>query len=277
MSDRPSVSSKLVIVLERHNFIRGCLCSWIESFCKDYRLTSFPDVYSPQLPPMLGQAALAIFSTVALGRDDGWLAREICSLRTHRPDLPIIAIIDESEPHAVTEAALRLGLQGYIPTTSTLEVAAAVLHLVAAGGTYIPHLPEQPEASASLGSRANAKTAAVSEARLTPRERKVLDLLEQGMSNKMIAYRLSLSESTVKVHVHRILSKFRVHNRTEAVVAAYQLYARAGLPQPARDQAPETTARGRPFPLSKVDVRRRPDDGEVRMGAESAIAGRAVP
>ncbi len=161
-----------------------------------------------------------------------------------RPNLPIIAIIaDEGEPDTMTENVLRLGLEGYIPTTSTLEIAAAVLHLVAAGGTYIPHLPDLPAPSPCPGPHVNGKSPALSDAKLTPRERKVLDLLAQGMSNKTIAYRLSLSESTVKVHVHRIISKFKVHNRTEAVVSAYQLHAQASPPQLDRVQAPRWGAR----------------------------------
>jgi two-component system nitrate/nitrite response regulator NarL len=45
-------------------------------------------------------------------------------------------------------------------------------------------------------------------------------MLEQGMANKIIAYRLSLSQSTVKAHVHSIISKLNVRNRTEAAVTS---------------------------------------------------------
>jgi DNA-binding NarL/FixJ family response regulator len=55
---------------------------------------------------------------------------------------------------------------------------------------------------------------------LTPRQREVLDLLCQGMSNKLIARRLSLSENTARRHVQAILDNFKVDSRSKAIVAA---------------------------------------------------------
>ena len=49
---------------------------------------------------------------------------------------------------------------------------------------------------------------------------RVLELLMQGMANKIIAFRLGMSQSTVKVHVHSIIRKFNVRNRTEVAVTA---------------------------------------------------------
>jgi len=58
--------------------------------------------------------------------------------------------------------------------------------------------------------------------RLTPRQCEVLDLLSQGLSNKLVARRLSLSDNTVRRHVQDILEFFDVGSRAEAVVAARQ-------------------------------------------------------
>ncbi len=53
--------------------------------------------------------------------------------------------------------------------------------------------------------------------RLTPRETEIVDLIEQGLSNKQIARRLSIELATVKNHVHNILEKLEVARRGEAV------------------------------------------------------------
>lgn len=57
---------------------------------------------------------------------------------------------------------------------------------------------------------------------LSPRELEILHLLVNGLSNKQMAEHLVLSEETVKTHMRHIMEKLRVHDRTQAAVAALQ-------------------------------------------------------
>ena len=60
-------------------------------------------------------------------------------------------------------------------------------------------------------------------AALTPRERQHVSLVAQGLSNKHIAHQLGITEGTVKIHVHNILQKLGVRNRTELTRLMHEL------------------------------------------------------
>ena len=60
---------------------------------------------------------------------------------------------------------------------------------------------------------------------LTTRQREVLEMLSTGLTDKQIAYELSVSEATVKAHVSAILQKLGVESRTQAVIAASKIEA----------------------------------------------------
>lgn len=58
---------------------------------------------------------------------------------------------------------------------------------------------------------------------LTPSEQRVLELLRQGKPNKVIARELDIEETTVKVHVRRIMKKLHAANRTQAALVAQEM------------------------------------------------------
>jgi two-component system, NarL family, nitrate/nitrite response regulator NarL len=75
--------------------------------------------------------------------------------------------------------------------------------------------------STRIASLAKAQREDVNPGRLTAREQETLRLIAAGLSNKEIAEHLSISSHTVKVHVHRILEKLRVHRRRDAARWAF--------------------------------------------------------
>ena len=120
------------------------------------------------------------------------------------------------------QAALRAGVRGILPTTSTeSEIVAAVeaiaLGLVVLHSDTIESLLPLKESSVRQKETANPVQA------LTPREIEVLDMLGSGLGNKAIAKRLNISDHTVKFHVSSIFQKLSVSKRTEAVAVAVRL------------------------------------------------------
>lgn len=169
---------------------------------------------------VLGRARAAIWNTNALipGQDE-WLCNEIDCARTRRRDLPLVLLADAADPQLAEEAVRQLDLSGYIPTSSSLELAATALRLVIAGGRYVPGGCFDVGTTTLMASQGPPVSS--HDAKLTARERAVLGLLEHGLPNKIIAHRLGMSQSTVKAHVHNIIAKLDVRNRTEAATARY--------------------------------------------------------
>ncbi|MGB0901624.1 response regulator transcription factor [Halocynthiibacter sp.] len=106
----------------------------------------------------------------------------------------------------------------YLPMNRKIEIVMSTLALIAAGEHHIPCdiaegliAPHPSPIEADDNSIAELSV-------LTPREEEVLSHLAQGTPNKVIAHELSLSESTVKLHIHHVISKLGVHNRTEAAL-----------------------------------------------------------
>ncbi len=129
------------------------------------------------------------------------------------PSLPAVALVDVADASAVN-SVVRSGVRGVISRDAGTEEIEAAIHAVHAGLVVVPLeflqqlLPEVPTAFETLAEP------------LSDRELEVLGLLVEGLSNKLMAHRLSISEHTVKTHMTSILAKLGVSSRTEAVSQA---------------------------------------------------------
>ncbi len=141
------------------------------------------------------------------------------------PSLERLADLDEDGPSVValipdeihTADAWSAGARGLLLRDVSAERLFATLTAVAQGVVVFD--PELADALRPSGDLALAPL--VEE--LTPREREVLQLLAQGLSNKAIAYQLGISEHTVKFHVNAIMNKLGAQSRTEAAVLATRM------------------------------------------------------
>ena len=132
---------------------------------------------------------------------------------------PVIVLCDVDCVDSIM-AAFESGARGYIPTASTaVELAVEIIHLVKAGGTFVP--PSVLSARATSG--AGAAPGAVAAEQFTPRQLAVLEQLKRGKTNKIIADELRMSESTVKVHIRNIMKRLNATNRTEIAARAHEL------------------------------------------------------
>lgn len=151
-----------------------------------------------------------------------WVRREL--LLASRANIPCAIIADATNGSEVVEA-IRLGAQGYIPTDFPFAAAVSALKIIVAGEFFVPAQVVQDgpltrgSSSFSLLPTSAAKSGSTRESRgwgaLSWRERTVLELVCMGMPNKTIGIELGIADSTVKIHVSKIMKKLEVTNRTQ--------------------------------------------------------------
>lgn len=115
-------------------------------------------------------------------------------------------------------AAMRAGARGYILKGVAARELVGIVRSVWAGEGYVAPALAAGLLAGLAGGRTVAKTDPLAD--LTEREREVLDLVADGLSNKEVASRLHLSEKTVKHYMTIIMEKLGVRNRTEAALLA---------------------------------------------------------
>lgn len=115
--------------------------------------------------------------------------------------------------------ALKHGADGYLLKDMEPEALLKALHQAAAGQMV---LSEKLTNVLVASLRESRPTEARDVEQLTRRERDILKLITLGMTNKAIARKLSITESTVKVHVKHLLKKMKLKSRVEAAIWALQ-------------------------------------------------------
>ncbi len=126
-----------------------------------------------------------------------------------------IVVFSVSNNEEDVVSALKRGADGYLLKDLEPEDLLKSLHLAAAGQMVLSETLT-PVLVASL--RENRPAAERDIQQLTRRERDILKLIAQGLPNKMIARKLNIAESTVKVHVKHLLKKLKIRSRVEAAV-----------------------------------------------------------
>lgn len=143
-------------------------------------------------------------------------AEALRQLRDVAPNVHVIVYTSHDEEEYIIRAA-ELGVNGYLLKGSPKEEIVSAVRCVNEGGTAIESAVAAKLMQHMNKRSTNARQPTVS---FSKREKQVLKLLAAGKTNSNIGTALFISESTVKFHVHSILSKMGATNRTEAVSIA---------------------------------------------------------
>lgn len=161
------------------------------------------------LDRLAGQGKLpdvVLMDLVMRGQDGITATRQI---RARHPSVQVVAVTSFGESQRI-RAALAAGAAGYVMKDSDVDEIAVAVRTAAAGGGHLD----------AVVKRTLHESDRPVERELTTREREVLALIAQGLSNRQAARALSLSERTIQTHLTSIMRKLGLTSRTEAALWA---------------------------------------------------------
>ena len=209
---------------------RPCRREFIAKFldareCLDGRIVSLGlDDLCREQPSALGVPSMVVFSVGGMSLTDPRMAADFERVLGRFDGVPVVVLSDLDAPDEA-QLALVAGAHGFVPTLLQPPLLCAALALVQAGGKFAPPDRLDDWVHAIGHNRVAAEEEMPDDPvpqyeELSPRQTHVLLLLQEGLANKVIATRLGMTESTVKVHVRQIMRRLGANNRTEAALLA---------------------------------------------------------
>ncbi|WP_406154386.1 response regulator transcription factor [Streptomyces sp. NBC_01023] len=207
-----------VFLLDDHEVVRRGLCDLLDAepdidVVGDAATVDHALVRGPALRP-----DVAVLD-VRLPDGDGIT---VCrDLRAHMPELACLMLASFDDDDALFDAIMA-GAAGYVLKDIKGADLVAAVRTVATGQSMLDPATTTRLMSSLRGEQDDTDPEADAVSRLSPREREILVLIGDGLTNQEIGKRLYLSEKTVKNHISRLLAKLGVVRRVQAAVLATQ-------------------------------------------------------
>ncbi len=138
-------------------------------------------------------------------------------LRGQHPEIPVVIVSANDDPVTIRRC-MECGASGFVPKSQPVEQIRAAVRSVLDGNIWSP-----PDVDLSIVGDDDTSDLIARLSSLTPQQVRVLMMLGEGLLNKQIAYKLGVSEATIKAHVSAILQKLGVDSRTQAVIVVNRI------------------------------------------------------
>ena len=208
------------LIVDDHAFVCVGLKATLLDGLSDIKVSTASDGAKALDILLNGSIDLAVIDLFMPGGDGGFdFIDTVC--QTY-PKLPII-VLSASENPAHIRKCLDIGAKGFVTKSAPKEILFTAITKVLAGDRYIPSALLTAQGDGGRGNSDFQASADNVTQLLTERQLEILALISKGLSNKLIARDLFLSENTVKVHVSAILRALSLSNRTQAGLVGQKL------------------------------------------------------
>jgi len=206
-------SSITVAIIDDNRLVREALASMLG------RLPDFQVLAAAAASPafLRESAPHVVLLDVGLGEEDS--LKVAASIREAAPTAKVV-MMDLIPVNGEIIEFVNAGVCGFVLKDATFDEFVATIRAVAAGEKVLP-----PRLTESLFSQiaqevdGRGREHVLEDVRMTRREREVIELIGEGLSNKEIAQRLNIATHTVKSHVRNVMEKLALHTRLQ--IAAY--------------------------------------------------------
>ena len=202
-----------VAIIDDNRLVREALTAMLNRLT-DIRVVSSDVADSASLAETKPEVLL-----LDVGLRDQDSLRVAATLRQANPNAKII-VMDLLPVNEEIREFVNAGVSGFVLKDASFDEFLTTIRSVAAGTKVLP--PRMTESLFSQIARevdGQEPAQVLEDVRMTPREREVIDLIGEGLSNKEIAQRLNIATHTVKSHVRNVMEKLALHTRLQ--IAAY--------------------------------------------------------
>jgi DNA-binding NarL/FixJ family response regulator len=209
----PPSATILIAIIDDNRLVREALTAMLNRL-PDLRVVFAGGAEAPALAATQPHVLL-----LDVGLRDQDSRHVAAALQQQNPDARII-VMDVLPVNEEIVEFVNAGVFGFVLKDATFEEFVETIRSVAAGQKVLPPLmTESLLSKIAREAGEQERTHVLEDVRMTPREREVIELIGEGLSNKEIAQRLNIATHTVKSHVRNVMEKLALHTRLQ--IAAY--------------------------------------------------------
>jgi DNA-binding NarL/FixJ family response regulator len=207
----------VILYVDKQRLARDCISAQLATQLPEWTIEPLASVCELREHEDWSRASLVIFNTHGDSLRNADVAGEMAMIAKATAGSALVVMSELDDATEVLLAA-QLGARGYLPAGLPFRQVMAAIRFINEGGTYIPVCVLAASSELQRTSPAQPMDERGKPIEFSPRQIQVVERLQQGKQNKIIAYELGMCESTVKVHIRHIMKKLNARNRTQVVL-----------------------------------------------------------